>query len=105
VSERLQQLLREFSLGIEVFSIDEMFVDITGYAERYGLTREKFAYYLKLKIKKEIGIPTSIGVGRSKIIAKLLSDINKPFGQCEGIDENTRRRLFATLPVSEVCFI
>jgi DNA polymerase-4 len=105
VSERLQQLLREFSLGIEVFSIDEMFVEITGYAERYGLTREKFAYYLKLKIKKEIGIPTSIGVGRSKIIAKLLSDINKPFGQCDGMDETLRRKLFASLPVSEVCFI
>lgn len=105
VSERLQQLLAWFSLGIEVFSIDEMFIDVTGYADRYAMSREKFAYFLKLKIKKEIGIPTSIGVGRSKIIAKLLSDVNKPYGQCEGIDPIYREQWYRRLAVSEVCFI
>ena len=98
-------LLEEFTLGTESFSIDETFIDITGYAERYGLSREKFAYYLKLKIKKEVGIPVSIGVGRSKIIAKLLSDYNKPFGQCSGVEQQTLQRIYNELEVKEVCYI
>ena len=92
-------LLEEFTLGTESFSIDETFIDVTGYAERYGMSREKFAYYLKLKIKKEVGIPVSIGVGRSKIIAKLLSDYNKPFGQCSGVESQTLQRIYTELPV------
>jgi DNA polymerase IV len=105
VSNRLNILLQEFTLGTESFSIDETFIDITGYAERYGLSREKFAYYLKLKIKKEIGIPVSIGVGRSKIIAKLLSDYNKPYGQCSGVEPQTLQRIYKELSISEVCYI
>lgn len=105
VSQRLQDLLGNFWLGIEVFSIDECFVDVTGYAERYKLSWTEFARTLKLKIKKEIGIPTSIGVWRTKIIAKLLSDINKPFWECVWVVQKDLDRIFQQLNVNEVCYI
>lgn len=66
---------------------------------------EQFAYNLKLKIKKIIGIPTSIGVARTKLLAKLFSDLNKPFGEYVGVDGNCLDTLFQSLPIDDLCFI
>jgi len=105
ISDRLNAFLAEFTNGVEVFSIDETFCDITGIAEHYGLSLEQFAYFLKLKIKKAIGIPTSIGVARTKLQAKLFCDLNKPFGEYVGIDDDIVDPLLKTLALDELCFI
>ena len=105
ISNKLNQFLDSFVNHTEVFSIDETFCDITWLPELYKLTPEKFAYYLKLKIKKEIGIPTSIWVARTKLLAKLFSDINKSFGEYAWLDDDMNDALFKTLDVDEICFI
>ena len=105
VSDKLNDFLSSFTNGTEVFSIDESFCDITGIAELYNLSYEKFAYYLKLKIKKEIGIPVSIGVARTKLLAKLFSDINKPFWEFVALEESEVDSILEKLDMHEVCFL
>lgn len=105
VSERLTDFLAHFTNGIEIFSIDECFCDITNLAEQYNLSYEKFAYYLKLKIKKEIGIPVSIWVARTKLLAKLFSDINKPYWEFAALEDEEVDKVLYNLDMNEVCFI
>lgn len=105
VSDRLNDLLSRFTLGIEVYSIDECFCDITGLAEQYNMSYERFAYRLKRKIKKEIGIPVSIGVARTKLLAKLFSDLNKPYGQFAAIDNDSVDQVLKNLDMNKVCFV
>ncbi len=105
VSDKLNDFLSSFTNGTEVFSIDESFCDITGIAELYNLSYEKFAYYLKLKIKKEIGIPVSIWVARTKLLAKLFSDTNKPFWEFVALEESLVDSILEKLDMHEVCFL
>ena len=105
ISDRLNELLSSFTNGIEVFSIDESFCDITWLAEQYEMTYEKFANRLKRKIKKEIGIPVSIGVAKTKLLAKLFSDVNKPYGQFAGLEEDEVDEVLKKLDMEKVCFL
>jgi nucleotidyltransferase/DNA polymerase involved in DNA repair len=52
--------LREYTQNIEIFSIDEAFVELTGIPESMGLTLEEYLSYLQNKILQDIGVPVSI---------------------------------------------
>ena len=69
------------------------------------MTYEKFAYRLKRKIKKEIGIPVSIGVAKTKLLAKLFSDVNKPYGQFAGMNDEQVDEVLKRLDMRKVCFV
>ncbi len=61
---------------IEVFSIDELFAELTNISGRY----DDFVESLKEEIYHDIGIPVSIGVSNTRIRAKMFGDLNKPYG-------------------------
>jgi nucleotidyltransferase/DNA polymerase involved in DNA repair len=105
ISNKLIEYLREFTNWVEVFSIDEMRCDITWMAASFWLDEERFAFYLKHKIKRSIWIPVSIGVARTKLLAKLFSDINKPFWHFIWTDDFVVDEVLKTHDVDEVCFI
>ena len=77
VSEEVMNLLKKFSPTVEVYSIDEAFVDLTGLARLYKKNYYNLAKYIREIIAKEIGIPVSVGVSRTKTLAKLASDKSK----------------------------
>jgi len=52
--------LREETREVQVFSIDEAFVDITGIAESQSLSLEQYIADLQKRIKDSIGIPVSL---------------------------------------------
>lgn len=79
VSKKIMSLLREFSPRVEVVSIDEAYVDITGFSRLHGEPRE-IAALIKQKIKDTVNLTCSVGVGPSKFIAKIASDLEKPNG-------------------------
>jgi len=74
VSEKVMAVLRDFSPTVQVYSVDEAFVDLTGLCKLYKKNYRDLAIYLKERILYETDIPVSIGVSRSKTLAKLASD-------------------------------
>lgn len=81
VSKKFIAICNSFSPLIEVFSIDELFMDITYCAHLFGGT-EGLISKLKEQIKEEIGeyITVSVGVSHNKLLAKLGSGLKKPNG-------------------------
>lgn len=74
VSNEVMSILKDFSPYVQVYSIDEAFVDFTGLTKLYKKNYYSLAKYLKLKILEEADIPVSIGVSSTKTLAKLGSD-------------------------------
>ncbi|MEI7532508.1 MAG: Y-family DNA polymerase [Betaproteobacteria bacterium] len=81
MSARMMNTLAQFSPDQEIYSIDECFLDLTGITSdsqliSYGLT-------IKERVQRDLGLPTCVGIGPSKTLAKLANHIakkNKQFG-------------------------
>lgn len=74
VSERVMKTLKEYSPLIEVYSIDEAFVDLTGLRKMYRKDYLEIAKEIREGIKEKVGVPVSIGVSSTKVLAKLASE-------------------------------
>ena len=74
VSKEVMAVLKRFSPKVEVYSIDEAFVDLTGLERLYKKNYLEIAQMIRETIKKEVDIPVSIGLSSSKSLAKLASD-------------------------------
>jgi nucleotidyltransferase/DNA polymerase involved in DNA repair len=74
VSRDVMSVLKDFSPYVQIYSIDEAFVDFTGLTRLYGKNYYNLAIYLKEKIKTETDISVSIGVSSTKTLSKLASD-------------------------------
>lgn len=77
ISREVMSILKEMSPYVEVYSIDEAFVDLTGLAKFYKMNYYNLAKYIRSLILERTGIPVSIGVSRTKALAKLASDKSK----------------------------
>ncbi|MGN0030698.1 MAG: hypothetical protein ACI37Q_01940 [Candidatus Gastranaerophilaceae bacterium] len=77
VSRQIMSVLKDFSPYVQVYSIDEAFVDLTGLTRLYKCNYFDLAVYLRTKILNEVDIPVSIGVAATKTLAKLASDKSK----------------------------
>ena len=68
--------LRYFSADdIFVYSVDEAFIDVTGYLTMYHTTPRKLAVFLLRSIENELGFPASCGIGTNLYLAKIALDI------------------------------
>jgi DNA polymerase-4 len=76
VSERIKEILREFTLIIEDVGIDEAFLDISSIEK----PSEEIAKEIKRRIKDETDLTCSIGIAPNKLLAKMASDMQKPDG-------------------------
>ena len=75
-SQRVMTLLREYGELLQQISVDEAFMDVTGFpGEPKALALE-----MQRRIKDEIKLPASLGVASSKLVAKMASGRAKPAG-------------------------
>jgi nucleotidyltransferase/DNA polymerase involved in DNA repair len=81
ISQKVMAVLKSFSPSVEVYSIDEAFVDLTGLERLYKRSYPDIAYMIREKVLEEVDIPVSIGISSSKSLAKLASDKAKTFGK------------------------
>jgi len=105
MSNRVMSILRDFSPNQEVYSIDECFLDLTGFnfvnLAEYGQTMRK-------RILDWTGLPVCVGIARSKTLAKLANHCAKkqPIfnGVCNfnALTDEALTNLLAGLPVGEV---
>ncbi len=77
ISARIMTKLSEFTPTIEIYSIDEAFLDLTGMKRLYRCSYGKIAEMIQRCIMEEIGIPVSVGIANSKTLAKLACERGK----------------------------
>lgn len=101
MSRRMYQVLAARVPRVEPHSIDEMFLDMDVPGDALAL-----AHDLRAAVRRAAKIPTCIGVGPTKTIAKLANALAKADqgfgGVCDLRDERERARWYRRLPVSEV---
>jgi len=102
-SSRIMEMMKEYKPLVEVFSIDEAWLDVTHSLLIFG-TAERIAYLLKAKIKESFGITCSIGIAPNKLLAKLASDMQKPDGLTQ-IKPDDVGRILERMPIKELCGI
>ncbi|MEW6203460.1 MAG: DNA polymerase IV [bacterium] len=98
-SYRLAGIYREFTDLVEVYSIDEAFLDITN-VHIFGLP-ETVAMKIKKRIMDELGLTCSIGIAPSKLVAKMAAEWEKPDGLVRVYPEELPEILW-DLPVEEI---
>lgn len=80
VSRRVMAILGRFSPTVEVASVDEAWSDWTGCTHLFGGSVRAMAEAVKTAIAREVGITVSVGVGWSRISAKMAAEMQKPDG-------------------------
>ncbi len=80
ISAKVMGKLKTYSPYVEVYSIDEAFIDLTGTTRLYNKNYEEIIRMIRSEVKAETGITVSIGLASSKTLAKLGSDKAKQTG-------------------------
>ena len=78
-SGKAATVLHDFSPAVEMASIDEAYIDMTGTEKLHGPPLRS-AHRLHQKMKERTGLNCSIGIGASRLMAKMCSDQAKPNG-------------------------
>lgn len=74
MSNRVMSILRQYSPHQEVYSIDESFLDITGFQSRDLV---KYGQHMRQRILKWTGLPVCVGIGSTKTLSKLANHCAK----------------------------
>ena len=103
MSARVMNVLSEFTPDLEIYSIDEAFLDITGIKEN---DFDLYAHKIKNTVLQWTGIPVSIGIARTKTLAKIANHIAKESEEYGSIrvltDDHSIEQALAATPVEEV---
>jgi len=100
-SAEIFRMMLQFTPLVEVFSIDEAFLDVTGSMGLFG-TPQRIAFLLKAQIRHRFGITCSIGIAPNKLLAKLASEMKKPDGLTI-IRPDEVARVLETIPARDLC--
>ncbi len=99
-SKKFMAILADFSPFLEPVSLDEAYLDATGFESIYGSVHQ-MAAKIKQRIKDELGICASVGIASNKVVAKVASDLSKPDGLLE-IAAGEERSFLSPLPVAQM---
>ena len=78
-SKAVYEVFDDTSPAVEGLSIDEAFIDVRG-MERIAGTPRDIAVRLRRRVRDEVGLPITVGVARTKFLAKVASGVAKPDG-------------------------
>ncbi len=100
----LVSILNDFSPLVQVFSIDEAFLDYSGMEPIHG-DAISAAYKLKNRIKNELGFTVNVGVSWNKLLAKMAGDLKKPDKVHLILTEDDMKAKLWPLKVSELYMV
>ncbi|MCO6363706.1 Y-family DNA polymerase [Paracoccus sp. 08] len=102
VSRRVTEVLHSYSPRLETYSIDESFVDLSGFGDRM----EAHAARMRDAVRTETGIPTCVGIAPTKTLAKLANYAAKKnplfSGVCNLMDQDVRNYVMRRIPIGEI---
>ncbi|WP_296605786.1 DNA polymerase IV [Nocardioides sp.] len=78
-SKRVFEVFDDTTPLVEGLSIDEAFLDVGGLRRLVG-PPEQIAADLRVRVREEVGLPISVGIARTKYLAKVASAVGKPDG-------------------------
>ena len=78
-SKAVFRIFEDTAPVVEALSIDEAFLDVRG-MERFAGTPTEIARRLRRRVREEVGLPITVGVARTKFLAKVASGVGKPDG-------------------------
>ena len=102
-SQRLLQILEEYTPDIEKFSIDEAFLDMTSTIHLFG-EPVTVADQIRERVKKELGFTVNVGIAPNKLLAKMASDFEKP-DRCHTLWTEEIPQKMWPLPVRDLFFV
>lgn len=104
MSQRVMSILEEMAPRVEVYSIDESFMDLTGV--RNCIELEGFGRQVRARVLRETGLTVGVGIGQTKTLAKLANFAAKKWSKTGGVvdlsNQARQRKLMALVPVAEV---
>ncbi|MDO5495076.1 MAG: DNA polymerase IV [bacterium] len=106
--DRVIAVMEDFTPLIQRISIDEAFLDVSGATHLFG-PPDVIAARLRARVANEVGLPISVGVARTKSLAKIASQVAKPNGlvvvpperEREFLDPLPVRLMWGVGPVTE----
>lgn len=98
-SNKLYNLLLEYTDKIERFSIDECFLDMTHYLMSDTLLNK--AIEINNRVRNELGFTVNVGVAHNKLLAKMASDFTKPDKVHTLFEDEIPTKMWK-LPISEL---
>ncbi|MFT5540190.1 MAG: DNA polymerase V, partial [Alphaproteobacteria bacterium] len=103
MSARVMAVLNRFAPRVEVYSIDEAFLDLTGFT---AIDPVAHGRRLRAEVRRWTGIPVSVGIGPTKTLAKLANHLAKTRVGSGGVwdfsDPTARRAALEGVPVGEI---
>lgn len=105
MSNRVMSILRQFSPDQEVYSIDESFLDLTGFQSRDLI---HYGHQMRRRILKWTGLPVCVGIGATKTLAKLANHCAKKRPVFNGVcnfnvmTPDALDNLLSEIPVGEI---
>jgi|SRR5690554_1244916 len=104
MSARVANILSEMAPNIEIYSIDESFLDLTGVDNYIDLT--EFGLKVRKTVLKQTGITVCVGIAPTKTLAKLANYGAKQYPATKGVVDLTsparQKKLLALTPVNEI---
>lgn len=98
ISARVVSVLRDAAPRVEIYSIDESFLDVTGIRDRLGFARD-----LREKVYRWTGIPNCIGLGPTKTLAKAANKAAKSgTGVMDLGDPVLREAVLRQFPIADI---
>jgi len=103
VTNAFFEIFKRYTSEVELFSIDEAFLDLTKYVKSFTQA-EAVAKKIKKQIKKEIGewIRCSIGVSFNRLLAKLAANMKKPDGLVV-IEQKDKLKVLDSIKPDDLC--
>ena len=102
LSSRVMKTLEQFSPDIEIYSIDEAFLSLSG----INVSLPEYGKKIKATVFKHTGMPVGVGIAASKTLAKLASHIAKKSAKCNYVcvidDIPKWHRVFSKIPVNKI---
>lgn len=102
-SSAFMDILRKYTPAVEIYSIDESFLDMTSTIGLFGDPVE-VANQIRERIERELGFTVNIGVSCNKLLAKMAGDLKKPNMVHTIFPDEIESKMWP-LPVSELFFV
>ncbi len=105
IHKKSLEIFNKYTDMVEPFSIDEAFLDVTA-TEMHFESAQNIAHLIKKDILESFGpyVTCSIGIGPNKLLAKLVSDFNKPNGIFT-VDSNNVQDVLESCKLNDFCGI
>lgn len=101
LSQSFFQIISQFSNLLEVASIDECYVDMTQYIQKYHKEPYRVAKEIQEVVYHQLSLKCSIGIAPNKFLAKMASDMKKPMGITIITNQNYKEIIWP-LPIKDM---